>query len=125
MAREIRTRYLDSVCVRCGRDVEQYERVMWSKPIGVWCVERCIPEFPEPSGDLRLAVGVLERLESEGRLNGYTTGILERYRVTGRMSIGHQESILPQDTERRWVLEHSPARPPRTIEDLGPREGEA
>jgi hypothetical protein len=119
VAREIRTRYLDSTCIRCGKRFHQFDRVMHSRPIGVWCIERCIPEFPRPEGDTALALGVLERLESEERLNGYTEGILERYRVTGRMSLAHVETLLPQDRERRRWLANPPARPPRTIEDLG------
>lgn len=119
MAKEIRTFFTDSVCVRCGKRFAKGDRMMHSRPIGVWCIERCIPEFPEPEGDTALAIDKLEQLEAEGRLNGYTEGILERYRVTGRLSMAHQESLLPQDQLRRRLMANPPNKPPRTLADLG------
>jgi len=100
MSREIHTRFEDSVCVRCGRVLEKGELCNYAKPIGVWCLEQC-RELPLPEGDTLLALRVLERLEREERLNGFTLGILERYRVTGKIAMSHVECLLPQDTPRR------------------------
>jgi len=92
----IATQYGDSYCVRCGKQFAKGDRVNWSRPFGVWCIERCIQEFPEPEGDLGRAIEVLERLESEGRLKGYTRGMLDRYRLVGRLSDAHIYSVLPE-----------------------------
>jgi hypothetical protein len=99
MARQIATRFDDSTCKRCGRLFAKGEQVNYAKPIGVWCLEQCI-EFPEPTGDLKHALETLHRLEVEGRLVGFTQGLLERYRVTGSISQRQMDCILPYNRPR-------------------------
>src|SRR5215467_5430979 len=94
MARIIATRFEDSTCKRCGRRLDKGELCNYAKPIGVWCLEQCV-EFEKPTGDLKRAVDVLERLERENRLVGFTQGLLEVYRVTGGLSQRRIDSILP------------------------------
>jgi hypothetical protein len=97
MHRVIRTKFDDSICCRCGKRFEKNEVVRYAKPIGVWCPDRCIPEFPEPTGQLAEVVAKLLKLEGEGRLKPYTDGILERYRVFGTIAPAHMRTMIPLD----------------------------
>ena len=99
MSKLIRTKFDDSTCVRCGKEFDKGDLVLYAKPFGVWCEERCIPEFEPPTGALAQAIEVLERLEEEGRLKGYTQGMLDRYRLVGRLSDKHIASVLPAESE--------------------------
>jgi hypothetical protein len=86
MAKVIATRFEDSFCVRCGEHIPKGTKCNYARPFGVWHLDRCIPEFPEPTGALRQVVVKLVTLESEGRLKGYTQGLLDRYRLLGVLS---------------------------------------
>jgi len=117
----IATQFGDSTCVRCHKRFAKGDQVNWSRPIGVWCIQRCIPEFDEPEGALGEAVEVLERLEFEGRLKPYTAGMLERYRVFGTLSEAHIYSVLPGGPPE---LEDDPERECHDAEALADYEEE-
>ena len=93
MARIIRTRFEDSTCKRCGRQLAKGELCHYAKPIGVWCITQC-KEFPEPTGDLKVVIDKLTKLEGEDRLKGFTLGLLERYRVTGELSHAQIDCLI-------------------------------
>src|SRR6516225_8008948 len=98
--RLIATKFNDSVCVRCGRHIEQGELCLHSRPFGVWCLDRCIPEFDEPNGDLGEVVAKLEKLEREERLKGFTKGLLDRYRLVGELSRMQIMCLMPTHEEK-------------------------
>jgi hypothetical protein len=74
-------------CKRCGQRVAAGTVADWKRGSGILHATACeTPDHPEPAGDLALAVDILEKLETEGRLSGFTRGLLDRYRLTGGIS---------------------------------------